>query len=100
MRLTASQQQTILATTRQLIGPEARVYLFGSRLDDQTKGGDIDLLVDAPMALSLRQRACLQLELETRLNLPVDIVACSPETAPTPFQQIARSRAMPLVQSS
>jgi len=44
MRLSLSQAQAIrTAVARQ--DPAARVILFGSRADDQARGGDIDLLV-------------------------------------------------------
>ena len=52
MRLTAEQAETIRRATAEIFGPDARVRLFGSRLDDAACGGDIDLLVecDQPVA--------------------------------------------------
>ena len=44
MRITPLEKQTIKQTVAS-IDPEAKVYLFGSRIDDTLKGGDIDLLV-------------------------------------------------------
>jgi predicted nucleotidyltransferase len=44
MRLKDSEQVAILSTV-QYLDINARVYLFGSRVDDTKKGGDIDLLV-------------------------------------------------------
>ncbi len=44
MRLKNVEQAAILSTVKCLDG-NARVYLFGSRVDDAKKGGDIDLLV-------------------------------------------------------
>jgi predicted nucleotidyltransferase len=44
MRLKDSEQVAILSTV-QYLDINARVYLFGSRVDDSKKGGDIDLLV-------------------------------------------------------
>ena len=44
MRLTANE----LSTIREEIGrldPQAEVYLYGSRVDDAARGGDVDLLV-------------------------------------------------------
>lgn len=44
MRLT-KQQQTIIKNDIQGLDADARVFLFGSRVDDQKSGGDIDLLI-------------------------------------------------------
>ncbi|MBK5274143.1 MAG: nucleotidyltransferase domain-containing protein [Desulfuromonadales bacterium] len=44
MRLKDFEQEAILSTV-QCLDINARVYLFGSRVDDSKKGGDIDLLV-------------------------------------------------------
>ena len=44
MRLTETQRQAITDTIFG-VDADAAVYLFGSRVDDQAKGGDIDLLV-------------------------------------------------------
>lgn len=45
MRLTAQQQATVRATVAETFGSDAQVRLFGSRVDDSRRGGDIDLLV-------------------------------------------------------
>ena len=44
MRLTQQEQQVICDSINR-VDPEARILLFGSRVDDQARGGDIDLLV-------------------------------------------------------
>ena len=44
MRLKESEQFAIVSTVKRL-DENARVYLFGSRVDDTKKGGDIDLLI-------------------------------------------------------
>lgn len=45
MRLQPKEIQSILQVARQIYGEKVKVYLFGSRLDDTKRGGDIDLLV-------------------------------------------------------
>lgn len=96
MRLTREQTQIVLQTITQLAGSSARAYLFGSRLDDQARGGDVDLLVETPTPMPLIKRARLKHVLESQLNLPIDLVVHSLSAEPTPFQQIARARAVPL----
>jgi predicted nucleotidyltransferase len=46
MRLTPDQIQAIKQTAETVLGDDARVILFGSRVDDTKKGGDIDLLFE------------------------------------------------------
>ena len=44
MRLTPHQRTAILTAVGKQ-DPKARIILFGSRADDQARGGDIDLLI-------------------------------------------------------
>ena len=44
MRLTASEITAIREEAGRL-DPKAEVYLYGSRVDDSARGGDVDLLV-------------------------------------------------------
>jgi len=48
MRLNDHQVETIVHAVLSRFDNNARIYLFGSRVDDAAKGGDIDLLVDLP----------------------------------------------------
>lgn len=90
MRLTKQQTHIIIQTVCRLAGMGAVVHLFGSRLNDQAKGGDIDLLIESDLSLSLIQRAKIKMELEQQLGLPVDIVSKSRGNVATAFQIIAQ----------
>ena len=45
MRLSSYQIQAISDAAKSTYGQDSAVWLFGSRVDDTKKGGDIDLLV-------------------------------------------------------
>lgn len=45
MRLTVYQIQNIKSTAIKIFGEGTKVFLFGSRTDDNKKGGDIDLFI-------------------------------------------------------
>ncbi|MDO9161746.1 MAG: nucleotidyltransferase domain-containing protein [Methylococcaceae bacterium] len=46
MRLTPFQIKTICESAKKNFGESAHVWLFGSRVNDTAKGGDIDLYVE------------------------------------------------------
>lgn len=96
MRLTPAQINAITQTVSRFTGGTAEIFLFGSRLDDRARGGDVDLLIETATPLALIERARIKMELETLVNLPVDIVSQVRDSAPTPFQRIARASAVRL----
>jgi predicted nucleotidyltransferase len=96
MRLNRAQLETILSSVLEFIGEDSEVRVFGSRLDDARRGGDLDLLLISHTRIPLLVRAELKQALESRLHLPVDILNYSRDTKPTPFQAIALTESRPL----
>lgn len=96
MRLTQLQQAAIYQTVSSVIGPGARVWLFGSRCNENLRGGDLDLLVENDTLPSIMQRARIKLALESSLAMPVDIIGVKRGAQPTAFQRIALATGIPL----
>lgn len=92
MRLTPVQIEIIRQATRDVAGPSARIRLFGSRLDDDARGGDIDLLlecdepIDAPAVLAANLAARVSRRMDGR---KIDVVIRAPNLLELPIHQIA-----------
>ena len=93
MRLSLKQLLAITETTLIVAGGDARVSLFGSRLDDTRSGGDVDLLIESQSVIGLLMKAKIKLSLEAQLNLPVDIIATDFGEIKNPFIAIAKANA-------
>jgi predicted nucleotidyltransferase len=89
MRLKTEQITNIIEIVQAITPQPFQIRLFGSRLDDEAKGGDVDLLIETPHLLGLLQKAQLKNALEMRLNLPVDLLMVQQGQPLSPFQQIA-----------
>ena len=50
MRLTPDQAEAVRRRIRSQLGQQSRIWLFGSRVDDQRRGGDVNAikLLDYP----------------------------------------------------
>jgi len=68
MRLSASQQQCILDATRRYFGAGAKVWLFGSRVDDRQRGGDVDLYVEPALRCKLAIEEGLDMHVDLLVN--------------------------------
>ncbi|ODU99423.1 MAG: hypothetical protein ABT20_16980 [Rubrivivax sp. SCN 70-15] len=94
MRLSPEQSRAIVAATAELAGADARVRLFGSRLRDELRGGDIDLLIECPRPvvcpvwLAAQITARLQRALGER---KIDVLVIDPDTALEPVHHAARA---------
>ncbi len=86
MRLTIDQKSAIQQAIHSA-DPEAIVFLFGSRVDDDSKGGDIDLLV-LSTKIDLMKKLDILVELHQKLGeRKIDLVVF--ENADRPFAQLA-----------
>ena len=99
MRLTPDQTHAIVVTTQALAGKDAQVRLFGSRLHDGLRGGDIDLLVECaqpvarPVWLAAQITASLQRVLGDRR---IDVLVPDPATLVEPVHRVARAEGIVL----
>ena len=73
MRLKEKEIQNIKEVVNTIF-QNATIYLFGSRLDPDKKGGDIDLFIIPKEKSSLENKLKLSAKLKRILHKPVDIV--------------------------
>ncbi|WP_026289631.1 nucleotidyltransferase domain-containing protein [Thioalkalivibrio sulfidiphilus] len=97
MRLTTEQIDIIRKSAEEAFGEGSTVTLFGSRVDDHKRGGDIDLLVHPARADDLLRRKLRMLTLlELRLGeRKVDVVVETPGDN-RPIVRIARETGVAL----
>lgn len=92
MRITPDQIVAIRAGVSQLAGDGARVWLFGSRVHDEARGGDVDLLVEMDVAVT--EPALLSARLASRVSRAmygrkVDVLLKAPNLKLLPIHSIA-----------
>ena len=95
IRLTEKEIKVIKSTAREVMGENAKVWLFGSRVDDKKRGGDIDLLVESDIKEPLRRirsKSRFWAKLQQRLgDQKIDIIlAATKPDKRTPIETIAR----------
>lgn len=95
MRLTPDQAEAIRHRIRSCMGSRARIWLFGSRVDENRRGGDVDLFVEPESATSLESRLLCKSALADALDLNVDLVVQQPGRD-LPIYRIAKQSGVPL----
>ncbi len=92
MRLSAPQIAAIRAGAIELAGRDARVWLFGSRVRDDARGGDVDLLLELDEAVA--EPAQLSAKLAAQVSRAmygrkVDVLIKAPNLKFLPIHSIA-----------
>jgi predicted nucleotidyltransferase len=70
MRISSLEREIITASVKKHFGKDANVYIFGSRVYDDRKGGDIDLYIttDMPTSAVIRRKIGLLVDMEKVLG--------------------------------
>lgn len=92
MRLSGAQVQAIRQLARELVGERCSVRVFGSRLDDDARGGDIDLLLE--LMDTVANPALIAAQLSARVSRAmhgrkVDVLLSAPNLMRLPIHDVA-----------
>lgn len=91
MRLTAFEIIAIKQAAQEVFGEAVAVVLFGSRVDDSKKGGDIDLYIKAPAGKDVAHKVKFLLALEQKIGeQKIDVVFALDENRPIEQQAIQK----------
>jgi predicted nucleotidyltransferase len=99
MRLSQAYQQRIKALTRDVFGPETHVKVFGSRVNDEAKGGDLDLLVITPQPVERPAVMASKLAVKVSRLLEgrkVDVLIDAPSLERKPIHEAANQQGISL----
>lgn len=99
MRLTGHQKAAILRMTAEVFGREAEVTLFGSRIDDARRGGDIDLMITTNLdaATARTRKITFLVRLKQQIgDRRIDVVLRTPDYDDLPVHRIAAAEGIPI----
>ena len=94
MRLSRDELEAIREKLQKLF-PDGRGFLFGSRTDDNRRGGDIDILVLTSQPEPDQLRRIVPLELEVRMGEQIDLLV-TPHQPEQPFVRQILPNCVPL----
>jgi predicted nucleotidyltransferase len=89
MRLNPKDVATFQEMLRET-DPAGRAFLFGSRVDDRRRGGDIDIYLEASRHIDIRTALALEYRLTSVCDEKVDLLVKNPGQADQPIHVIAR----------
>lgn len=92
MRLTDEQIEAIRRLAIQLAGDQVRVRVFGSRLDDAARGGDLDIMLE--LSEPVANPALLAAQMSARVSRvmhgrEVDVLLSAPNLVRLPIHDVA-----------
>jgi hypothetical protein len=99
MRLDPKAIEIITSRTKSVIGEDIAIWLFGSRVDDQLKGGDIDLLIEVNHKFENRVAVACQINAKIQIALGaqrLDIIVKDVDTESLPIHEIAKKNGIRL----
>lgn len=97
MRLTDFEKKTIIELAQKYFGRDTRVYLFGSRVDDNEKGGDIDLFLETENVTDKSAEMEFLTKYHRLVNeRKIDLVVKTPSSIYRPIFDTAKSQGIPL----
>ena len=92
MRLTDGQIAAIRTASKQIAGNDSKIRVFGSRLNDQSQGGDLDLMLE--VSEPVENPALLSAQVAARISRimygrKVDVILYAPNLMHLPIHDIA-----------
>jgi predicted nucleotidyltransferase len=96
MRLSDDQIRNLRNTVSSVIKDVTEIRVFGSRLDDSCRGGDLDLVVESEHKQGIIKKADLKIALEKVLGLPVDLLLVARNETRSVFERLAISKSQSL----
>ncbi len=91
LRLSEDEIRIIKETAKEIFGKDAKVYIFGSRVDLTKKGGDIDIFIEIDKIATIKDEIKFLAILERKgIERKVDLVVKSKNKKNKPIFEEAK----------
>ena len=103
MRISETERQQIIYAAVEHFGAWVRVVLFGSRVRDEARGGDLDLLIDVTRGRGIsyadaeKRKITFLVDLKRRIgDRKIDVVIRTADSVQRPIDRVADREGVPL----